>query len=146
MEKAPLLSAVIANEFVQHDMDTTAFGDPHGFLNGLGKVKISADSALMKRISAACEDLSVPFTYGLIATGDHFIADEKQKETVINRFGALLIDMETAAFAEVCDVYQKPFACLRIVSDAVDHNAEYRKYKPIAGKKACEVGLRILKQ
>jgi len=145
-EKAPLLSAVIGEKFCQHDMDTTAFGDPKSYLNGLGIVDIPADLGLNIKIQHACQALSIPCTKGVIASGDQGIADENKKREIAEYYGALLIDMEAAAFAEVCYVYDKPFGCLRIVSDAVDHSAEYLENKYPAGKKACEVALEILKQ
>ena len=38
--------AVVADFVVQHDMDTTAIGDPAGLISGLNIVKIPADKAL----------------------------------------------------------------------------------------------------
>lgn len=141
---APLLSAVLGEKFAQHDMDTTCFGDPQGYLNGLDTVYLSASEDLLSSLQEACGKVGVPYAKATIASGDRFITDEKEKDAIAKRFGALLIDMETAAFAEVCHVYHKPFSCLRIVSDAVDHYNEYVRYKPLAIETACKVALALL--
>lgn len=143
--KAPLLSAILGSSFVQHDMDTSALGDPFGYLDGLKCIEIPADPVLNQKIEQACAALNIGFCRGVIASGDHFIADQKGKDVIIERFHALLIDMETAAFAEACFVYHKPFACVRIVSDAVDHDVEYWQNKRPAGKRGAEVALCLLR-
>ncbi|MCR5348688.1 MAG: 5'-methylthioadenosine/S-adenosylhomocysteine nucleosidase [Bacilli bacterium] len=142
--KAPLLCAVVATSFVQHDMDTTFFGDVPGYLNGLNRVKIDADNNLVGLLQDSCRDIDTLFCEGIIATGDRFISEENEKRRIKERFGCLLIDMETAAFAEACFVRGVPFACLRVVSDAVDHEKEYAQFKPIASERACLLGLRFL--
>ena len=144
--KAPCLSAVLASDFAQHDMDTTPFGDPIGYLYGPDRVKIDADEGLNRDLAAICTEMGIPVTSAPIASGDQFIVDENVKSVIVERFGALSVDMEAAAFAEVCFVYGKPFTALRIVSDAVDHHNEYLINKPIAGKMACEVGMGLLRR
>ena len=141
---APLLSAVLGEKFAQHDMDTTCFGDPLGYLNGIDTVYLDASDELLASLEEACGRIAIPCVRATIASGDRFITDEKEKGEIVRRFGALLIDMETAAFAEVCHVYHKPFSCLRIVSDAVDHYNEYVRYKPLAIETACKAALALL--
>lgn len=143
-EKAPLLSAVIGKDFVQHDMDTSALGDPYGHLFGLNRIRIEGDERLNGFLQKSCAKVGCSSFFGTIASGDHFIADDASKKIVIDRFDAILIDMETAAFAEACFVHGKPFTALRVISDAVDHNTEYMTYRFPAGEKACQIGLGLL--
>ena len=142
--KAPCLSAVIGKDFAQHDLDTTAVGDPLGYLSGLDIIKIDADSALNEKISGVCKEIGIPCCEGSMASGDRFIANEADMAKVVKNFGALLIDMEASAYAEVCYLYHKPFTALRIVSDAVDHEKEYVQNKKAACEKACLVALALL--
>lgn len=143
-KKAPLLSAIIGKDFVQHDMDTSPFGDPRGFLNGLSIVKIPADESLNQKIRKVCEENGIIHAQATMASGDQFIVDDAVKEDIMKQFDALLIDMETASFAEACYVFGKPFSCVRIVSDAVDHHAEYVQYKMTACEKASKLALALL--
>jgi len=143
-EKAPCLSAVVASQFAQHDMETSSFGVPRGYLHGLDIVEIPSDEALSDSLVKACGLENIPAIQAPMASGDQFIVDEAVKQDVAKTFGALSIDMEGAAYAEICFVHGKPFTALRIVSDAVDHQAEYAKNKPIAGELSCKVGLRLL--
>ena len=143
-KKAPLMSAVIGERFAQHDMDTSSFGTPVGYLNGLDTVFIAADEGLMKLFERACAAQKQPMVRGTVASGDAFITDDKAKAVIVRRFDALLVDMETAAFAEASFVHGKPFTALRVVSDAADHQNEYLKYKFIAGEQACQIGLQAL--
>ena len=59
--KAPLLSAILGSSFVQHDMDTSALGDPYGYLDGLKCVEIPADPVLNQKIEQACAALNIGF-------------------------------------------------------------------------------------
>ena len=142
-EEAPLLSAVIGNRFAQHDMDTQAVGDPLGYLSGLDRVFLPSDSKLNGLLQESCSKNGISCYLGDIASGDQFIADKKDKDAIVESFGATMIDMETAAMAEACYVYNKPFASLRIVSDT-GHGDEYMKYRFVAGEKACQVGMTLL--
>ena len=142
--KAPVLSALIASSFVQHDNDTTAFGDPRGFLNGLDMVNIPADSALNETLSRICDEGRLKHFEGVMASGDQFIVERKKKERIMETHDAIMVDMEAAAFAEVCYVYHKPFTSLRIVSDANGDQNEYMKYKPLACSIASEIGLKAV--
>lgn len=142
--KAPVLSALIASGFVQHDNDTTAFGDPPGYLNGLDMVNIPADTKLNDVFSKICDQGHLKRFEGVLASGDQFIADKKKKEEIAHEHNAIMVDMEAAAFAEVCYVYHKPFTSVRIVSDASGDQDEYLKYKPLACSIASEIGLKAV--
>ena len=145
-EKAPLLSAVVGDSFVQHDMDTSAVdGCPRGFLWGIELIKIPGEKGIVKALASTCENLDIPVYCGTIVSGDTFVADEEKKKGFVEEFDAISVDMEAAAYATVAYVYGKPFTALRIISDAVDHYAEYLLYKGQAAEKASEVALAFLR-
>ena len=143
--KAPLLSAVVGKGFVQHDMDTSPIGDPKAYLSGVGLIEVPADEGMVKALSSTCEEVGLSVYCGTIASGDTFIIDEEIKQGFVRDFHAISVDMEGAAYAEAAYVYKKPFAALRIISDAVDHSKEYQLYKGKAAEIGSEVAVAFLK-
>ena len=143
-KKANLLSAVIGKGFVQHDFDTSAFGDPIGFLWGIDIIEVPADKELVELVSKASKKAGLSVYEGVIASGDTFIVDEEKKQGFVKEFDAISVDMEASAYATVAYIHKKPFTALRIVSDAVDHQNEYIKYKEKAAEIGSEVALNAI--
>lgn len=144
-ERAPLMSAVVGERYVQHDVDTTAFGDPSGYLSTPDLVFIPGEPKLIQRIMDASKSLGVPCCKGTMATGDQFIAKMEDKGMIARRFDALIVDMEAACYAEVCHGFGVPFAALRVVSDADGDQEEYLRNKFPAGERVCKIGLELMK-
>jgi len=110
---------VVADAFVQHDIDTTALGDPLGLVSELGVVEMVCSH----RLSNILSEISSDARRGQIATGDQFIADhDRAKEIAIN-FGAAACDMEGGAIAQVCKMNKVRFAAVRCISDNADGSA-----------------------
>lgn len=57
-----------------------------------------------------------------IATGDHFV-DDAEAVSVIRPLGAVLVDMETYAYAWVAEQFGVPIRVLKAVSDRAQDNA-----------------------
>ena len=110
----------IADSLVQHDMDTTALGDPPGFISGIDKVYFDTDKKAVKTIGDICKELGVKYLAGTIATGDKFIADMKDKDRIVACFNAIACDMEGAAIAQACYIGNTLFAAIRAISDDAD--------------------------
>ncbi len=113
----------VAAAVVQHDMDTTALGDPAGLISGLGIVYIPAAPALSAGILAAAAALGFNCRLGNIASGDVFVAQRELKEKIRNRFSAVACEMEGAAIGQVCHVNGVDFAVIRAISDSADAGA-----------------------
>jgi adenosylhomocysteine nucleosidase len=66
------------------------------------------------------------YTQGLICCGDKFITDTAELQEIKNKFpAALAVDMESAAIAQTCLLYQTPLLCFRQISDTPgEHQAE----------------------
>lgn len=63
-------------------------------------------------------ETTTPVHGGLICTGDQFITDRTQLDKIKSRYAeGLAVDMESAALAQVCHIYNVPFLSLRIISD-----------------------------
>ena len=129
---------VLADEVVQHDMNTTALGDPQGLLSGLNIVKIPADKKLLKALCSATAALDYNGMVGTVASGDLFVEKKKTKEGLVRDFDALACEMEGAAIGHVAFVNGVPFAVLRTISDGGD-GMEFSEFCPLAAKTAVAI-------
>ncbi len=134
--------AAISADVVQHDMDTSALGDPVGLISGINIIKIPADEALCGKIAEVAEKIGVKTHIGTIASGDRFIADADIKSRIVANFGAVACEMEGAAVGQVCYVNKTPFAVIRAISDDADGGAceDY----PAFAKKSAENSAKIV--
>ncbi len=112
--------AVVATDVVQHDMNTTALGDPRGFISGVGLVKIPTDKRLTDVLYEAAVAEGIHTVKGTVASGDIFVADKKVKKDIRGRFGAVACEMEGASIGQVAHVNGVPFTVLRTISDGGD--------------------------
>ena len=139
-----LLDVVIAEQVVQHDMDTSPLGDPVGMLSGINMVELPADAKLAKAFVQAAENIGVKAVCGVVASGDQFIADQQKKNLIRNRFNAACCEMEGASIGQVCYLNQVPFAVLRAISDGASEEAAMDF--PAFVKKAAKQSILILKE
>lgn len=69
---------------------------------------------------------------GLICTGDRFITSRTELDAIKEHFpSGLAVDMESAAIAQTCYLYDTPFISFRVISDTpgVDnHAAQYADF------------------
>lgn len=128
----------IATSLVQHDMDTSAIGDPVGLVSGINKIHFEADADAVARLCAAAEQVGAKTLCGTIASGDQFLADGARKHFVAETFGAIACEMEGAAVAQVAYVNRTPFAVLRAISDSAtgDATMEYPKFLSMAAARS----------
>ena len=134
---AKILDTVVATALVQHDVDTTYFGDPRGMISGINVVEFECDKALAENI---CKNTDGSFLRGIIASGDCFVADEEKKKDIKETFGAVACEMEGASIAQVCYVNKVSFAVLRTISDGADgEEMSYERFSAIAAEKAANI-------
>ena len=114
---------VIADRLCQHDMDTSAIGDPKGLVSGINKIYFDADKDAVALLKSSADLLGLNCYVGCIASGDKFIASSSDKERIISDFDAVACEMEGAAVAQVCYVNSTPFAVVRAISDSADGEA-----------------------
>ncbi len=139
---------VIAKNVVQHDMDTTPFGDPLGMISGLNIVEIPAHTKTADGLQTATTDLGYNQMVGTIASGDQFLSDPAKKLAIYNHFGALGVEMEGAAIGQVCYVNKVPFGVLRVISDSAngDGAMEYSEFLPMAATRSTNIIHQFLQQ
>jgi adenosylhomocysteine nucleosidase len=137
---------VVANALVQHDMDASPLF-PRFELPGLGLSVLSPPSGVTARVRAVVEQVLSPASLaeggalsgvhlaelglgqprvheGLVISGDQFIhAHESCTALLGAQPGALAVEMEGAAVAQVCHDFGVPYAIVRTVSDRADDDA-----------------------
>lgn len=126
----------VAQKVVQHDMDTSAIGDPVGLLSGINEVYLPADADTVSLLTAAAKDIGVNTLCGTIASGDQFVSDTAKKAWIADTFGAVACEMEGAAIGQVCYVNRVPFAVVRAISDDASGAAQmdYPQFSTMAAK------------
>lgn len=141
---------VVASSLVQHDFDATPIYPTKYHLPSINRITLESDLELVSKCDRAAKifldtDLDVdvdpevraafgitkPSVYkGLVLSGDTFIDDRMEMETLLKDVKSVLLDseplaveMEGAAVAQVCMEFDVPFAIVRIISDNSDENA-----------------------
>ena len=124
----------VAENVVQHDMDTSPIGDPVGLISGINMVQIPADEKISSALKKTAADIGMTCLSGTIASGDQFIADKAKKAYIKDTFSAIACEMEGAAIGQVCYVNGTPFGILRSISDNGDESAgmSYDKFIGVA--------------
>ena len=144
-KKLSVGDVAVSSAMVQHDMDTSALGDPVGLISGPNIIEIPADAALAEKISAIVKDMGINTVKGTIATGDQFIAKQETKDRIVSRFGAIACEMEGAAIGQVCYVNKVPFAVIRAISDDADSGAcdDYPTFAKMAAKNSAKAVIKL---
>lgn len=142
------LDIVFADKLVQHDMDTSAIGDPVGLVSGINKVYFDTDPRAREILVAAARDLSVSCVVGTIATGDKFISATMDKARLVDTFGAVACEMEGCAVAHTAFVNATPCAVIRAISDSADGEAtmDYPTFLPLAVKVSTALTLALVEK
>ena len=63
----------ISTACVQHDMDTSAVGDPVGLISGINMIELPADTKIADELDRVCAAANVNHRLGVIASGDQFV-------------------------------------------------------------------------
>lgn len=137
---------VIGKELVQHDFDTTAFGDEKGYITGAGKI-FKSDEALVEKYNNYVLENNQNYKaiVGTIASGDIFLTEKAMKEKIRSKFNADCVEMEGAAIAQVCTLNRVPFIVIRSISDKPNGNnqIDYNEFVDMAAKRVAELVLKI---
>lgn len=131
---------VVATKSVEHDMNGTALGDRQGeitFPDG-NMMFFECDKQASTLLAAICKEIpDTKVAQGIIASGDIFVSDRKQRFKINDRFGALACEMEGAAIGHVCVRCEVPYGIIRAISDDLDENKgmDFVKFCELASKK-----------
>ncbi|MBQ8208494.1 MAG: 5'-methylthioadenosine/adenosylhomocysteine nucleosidase [Clostridia bacterium] len=137
----------VSSDVVQHDMDTSAIGDPVGLISGINIINIPADERLCAAVTAAARKIGLNTLAGTIASGDMFVADGTKKTYIRDTFGAIACEMEGASIGHVCYVNSVPFVVIRAISDGGDDSAamSYDKFVTVAAENSVKLVCEVIK-
>jgi len=133
---------VVAEAFLQHDMDASPIF-PRYEMPGYGRSRFDTNRALTEQLARAASTaidgaehfldretraafgLQVPRLHrGLIVSGDRFVSTASECAALQRELpDALAVEMEGAAFAQVCHDFGVPLAVVRTISDRADDAA-----------------------
>lgn len=133
---------VVADNLVEHDMDTTAFGDPHGQVPRMDTFDFKCDPELVELAKKACDKIGNLNTFvGRIVSGDVFVANIEKIQWLEKEFEALSCEMEGASIAHVCYLNSIPCVVIRSISDNANNGAhmDFEKFTPIAVKNSTTI-------
>ncbi|MEG1483401.1 5'-methylthioadenosine/adenosylhomocysteine nucleosidase [Clostridium sp.] len=133
---------VIAENLVQYDMDTTAFGDKHGQIPRLDTFDFLCNKDLVNVCKEACSEIEGFNTFsGRIVSGDQFVASIEKIKWLEQEFEAKAVEMEGASIAHVCYLNDIPFVVIRSISDNANNGAhmDYEKFTPIGVKNSTTI-------
>ena len=144
-----VMDVVVSTSIVYHDV-WCGMGCEYGQVQGMPAV-FAADEAMYKAARSLNDDAgnSTRIHAGLICTGDQFITDRNELDNIKGNFPAgLAVDMESAAIAQTCYIYNVPFVSFRIISDTpgVDNHIEqYENFWGEMANRSFDVTRRFLK-
>ena len=122
---------IISDSVVQHDMDTRPIFEKY-VIPALKTKKIAPPSEMLIDFENSLIDSKIKGALsrfgniykGLIATGDQFISDKNIIESISSEFKDLhAVEMEGAAFAQVCEQENMKWLVVRVISDQADGEA-----------------------
>lgn len=139
----------VAENVVEHDMDTTPIGDVPGYISGLNIVRIPCDKWLsQKMIDAASKLENVKILTGTIASGDQFISMDDERKKIVDNFGAIAAEMEGASIGHVCYMNGVHFGVLRAISDGANSDSamDYPTFAKMAAANSIKIICEMLSQ
>lgn len=119
-------TVVLAEDFVQHDIDTSAVDGVPGLIPTLNLTALPTDQP--DRAGAILTGLGVAFERGRVATGDVFMTKGDRANAVAAEFSPTLCEMEGCAIAQVCLRNQVKFTALKSVSDRLCQDNSVDEY------------------
>lgn len=132
-----VMDVVVSSYIVYHDV-WCGMGCEYGQVQGMPAV-FSASEELCNvalRLNNDPENRTRIHS-GIICTGDQFITDRAELDRIKSYFPAgLAVDMESAAIAQTCHIYEVPFVSFRIISDTPGVDKHIEQYENFWGEMA----------
>ena len=122
----PIGALVVASEFVQHDVDTTAVGDPIGLVSTVNQVVFPTWEP--QHCTEVLNKLGFSAVTGRVATGDWFAVKGERTAWIRDTFSPLLVEMEGCAIAQVCLRNGVKFVAVKSVSDHLFSDRQAEEY------------------
>ena len=120
-----VMDVVVGSQTVYHDV-WCGMGNAYGQVQGM-PTEFIGDPVMLRAASTLPTDVRI--VPGLICTGDQFITAREELDRIKAAHpDGLAVDMESAAIAQVCHLYQVPFLSFRIISDTPGADAHFQQY------------------
>ena len=126
MEDLPTGTLVVAGDFVQHDVDTSAVGDPVGLVSTVNVTAFPTWES--EHIAALLKSQGCECRVGRVASGDWFATASNRAGWIRDTFSPLLIEMEGCAIAQVCLRNNVRFVSVKSVSDRLFGGRQKEEY------------------
>ena len=128
-----VMEVVVSSRIVYHDV-WCGEGNAYGQIQGLPLYFTGNETLYQCAISL---DTETAIHGGLICSGDKFITDRQELETIKANFPeGLAVDRESASIAQVCHLYEVPFISFRSISDTPGAEKHLEQYKNFWGEMA----------
>lgn len=135
---------VIGNSFMYHDL-IFYYNDP---LEGLDDFDYSSNPKNVTLMKSALDELKIRNWIGQIVSGDQFVSEKEQLDSITSRFPfAICAEMEATAIAHVCHLTNKEFIVIRSLSDIVSttkSHTDFEKYLPLASRSSANACMLFL--
>ena len=141
-----VFDVAVATNVVQHDMDTSALGDPVGLLSGINMVLLPADEKMVEHMCKCLKNKGINYKKGTIATGDQFVATKEKKDEIVDKFDAIAAEMEGGSIGHVCYVNNVPFTILRSISDSEGGAVDYATFAEKAAQQSIDVVIEFISE
>lgn len=130
---------VVATELIHHDVDVREFGYSYGQVPGM-PLTYTTDEQLILALKELRFDFALH--YGLIVSGDSFIASQASKDIILKNFpNALALDMESSAIAQTCYRVDTSCVIVRSISDNADGSSpvNFKEFLPTAAANSAAI-------
>lgn len=132
-----VMDVVVSSSIVYHDV-WCGMGCEYGQVQGMPAVFPVADNLWQAAVSLNdSPENNTRIHAGLICTGDQFITNREELCKIKSNFpSGLAVDMESAAIAQTCHIYNVPFVSFRIISDTPGVDKHIEQYENFWGEMA----------
>lgn len=140
---------VISTDVRHHDVDVTVFGYEYGQVPQMPP-GFTPDVRLIEKAEKAAAGITdIKVAKGLIVTGDSFMDDPVRVDFVRGKFtDVYAVEMEAAAIAQVCHLFNVPFVIIRALSDIAgkDSDVSFDKFLEKAALHSATLILNIVSE
>mgnify|MGYP003275673946 CR=1 FL=1 len=135
------LDLVVAKEVTYHDVDPQQMIEFPPCLSAF-----QCDLGLIDKALKHMQIMKLSAKVGRIISGDSFIADEAKAKLLAKTYQAEMVDMESAAIGQVCQLENIPLLIIRCASDEAGNEAidTYEENEEKASTQAAQVILSLL--
>lgn len=141
-ENVQIGTIMLADKYIQHDVDTTGCGDPIGLVSTVNVIEFPVSA--LEKAKSAMNRIGIRYLTGTGATGDWFAKKSERALRIRDAFHPLFIEMEGCAVAQVCMRNHVQFMSIKSVSDCLFGNDDYDFNFPEAMKDLNRVVMRFI--